>query len=183
MGAEMRNKLIAVVCLLSISGLGVGCGDSSESGGATSGSSAELVALERERHEILCECHDDPMYSDSLCVAARAEEYGWGECTLELLGRAEFSEYVQCMIDVQKSLNECERLAECDSSNYCYQDHENMFDSCIELVSEDDLAEGDRCPPETTFACVDGSGSVDEYLVCDLSEDCADGSDEAGCLF
>lgn len=177
----MRNEFFAAVCVLSIFGLGVGCGDSSESEGSARGSSAELVALERERHQILCECHDDPTYSDSLCVDAREEELGWSECTLRLLDRAELSEYTQCLIDVQKSLNECERLAECDD-NYCYEDHEELIDSCIDVLSQEVIDSTDKCPPEESFDCV-GGGSVDEYLVCDSYEDCADGSDEAGCLF
>ena len=37
------------------------------------------------------------------------------------------------------------------------------------------------CKPDTEFRCTDGSACIDALKRCDLSSDCADGSDEQDC--
>ncbi len=37
------------------------------------------------------------------------------------------------------------------------------------------------CDSSSMFQCSDGSDVIEDYMVCDGYEDCADGSDEAGC--
>ncbi len=106
---------------------------------------------------------------------------------------------------IEATTESCDRiqqkLADCDTSGdyylYCYGDtftYDKCMADCFQAASCDDAMASacnldamndfytcwNDCSETAYFICEDGS-EVPEYSVCDEVEDCADGTDEAGC--
>ena len=178
--AKFMKRLFA--CLLfSSAAIGVGCSEGDDTDGA-GGGNADFDSSYREYIEASCSCEDYRNgASEEDCVEARFEESGTlTPCQEEILSRPEAADTVQCISEA--TLVEADCIAEdpCNSEHKeaCYVDHDEATAGCglPSSLSEDFEA----CPPRESFRCLDG-GSVDIDVVCDLVNDCEDGSDEIPC--
>jgi len=176
------QRLIAGALTMSLA-LCLGCGsedDDTQDGDTQSEAVAKYESSYRKYTEAICGCESAQNgASVAVCVEARLAESGVSECQRKALSHPDAAHTLDCETEATLIEVGCMKEAACDSALEieCMYDHEENTLGCELPDSVRDVM--DACAPEP-FHCV-GGGSVDIDAVCDLVEDCADGSDEVPC--
>lgn len=193
-----KMRIPADFTLLGLSfGVGLACGGTNGGDGGGGARDPLWDALEEEKTktwDIMCGCFEELGYdSESDCV-----EYGYDstptppplhDCITEVLARhADDDPSIQCRLDAVSDLNACIEALACDElfGGYygglyeCQIGYYNSTSTCPDIpfgINAEvlEICYGQKIKPP--FVCGDGEEIPDSW-VCDMEEDCADGSDE-----